>query len=114
MPNIKVPEKVIQKQILQFLTAHKIFVFRINTTGVFDPVRQVFRPLSGFSLKGVADILGLLPNGKFIAIEVKTATGRQSMEQKMFEQAVIKNNGIYILARDVDDVRCLVREAKCA
>lgn len=105
---VKISEKEIQKQILQFLTAYKIFVFRNNTTGVYDPVKKIFRPLSGFSLRGVADILGLTPEGRFLAIEVKTATGRQTFEQKQFEDAVKANNGIYILARSIDDVRWLV------
>jgi hypothetical protein len=103
-----VPEKTIQRMILTFLAAHKIFVFRINTTGVYDTKRNIFRTLHGFSMKGVADILGMMPDGRFLAIEVKTAKGVQSFDQKHFEECVKKNNGIYILARSVDDVRFLV------
>ena len=77
-------EAVIQKEILTFLSLHGLFVFRVNTTGVFDPRRKVFRKLGGFSMKGVADILGILPNGQFLAIEVKTASGKQSPFQKNF------------------------------
>ena len=94
--------------ILTFLAAHKIFVFRINTTGVYDAKRKKFRTLHGFSMKGVADILGMMPDGRFLAIEVKTKAGVQSFEQKHFEECVKKNNGIYILARSIDDVRFLV------
>jgi hypothetical protein len=112
--NVIVPEKIIQKQILQFLSAYGIFVFRINTTGVFDPKRKVFRSLSGFSMKGVADILGILPGGRFLAIEVKTLKGKQSLDQQHFEDLVVKAGGVYVLARSVNDVRFLVNEAKSA
>jgi len=104
------PEKLIQKQILNFLSAYGIFVFRVNTTGVFDPSRKVFRRLGGYNLKGVADILGILPNGKFLAVEVKTEKGKQSVFQKNFQEQIEKNNGIYILARSIDDVRHLVNQ----
>jgi len=104
------PEKLIQKQILNFLSAYGIFVFRVNTTGVFDPSRKVFRRLGGYNLKGVADILGVLPNGKFLAIEVKTQSGKQSLFQKNFQNQIEKNNGIYILARSIDDVRYIVNQ----
>lgn len=107
---LSLPEKLIQKQILNFLSAYGIFVFRVNTTGVFDPGRKVFRRLGGYNLKGVADILGLLPDGRFLAIEVKTESGKQSLFQKHFQLEVEKNKGIYILARSIDDVRWLVNQ----
>lgn len=103
-------ESAIQKEILSFLSLCGFFVFRVNTTGVYDPVRKVFRRLGGFNMKGVADIIGVLPNGQFLAVEVKTATGRQSLEQKIFEKNVKANNGIYILARSIDDVRWIANE----
>lgn len=65
-------------------------------------------------MKGVADIIGVLPNGQFLAIEVKNAKGRQSLEQKIFEKNVKANHGIYILARSIDDVRFLADAFKQA
>ena len=107
-PRQTAPEKIIQKQILNFLAAYGIFVFRVNTTGVFDPSKKIFRRLAGFNLKGVADILGVLPNGRFLAIEVKTAVGKQSIWQKNFQKQVESNNGVYVLARSIDDVRFII------
>lgn len=57
-----------------------------------------------FGLKGSADMLGILKGGKFLAIEVKTATGRQSEQQKSFQKMIEAFGGVYILARSVDDV----------
>lgn len=80
--------------------------------GAYDSKRNVFKRMVGFSMRGVADILGLMPDGRFLAIEVKTAKGKQSIYQKHFEDCVKKSNGIYILARSIDDVRFLVQEKK--
>lgn len=59
------------------------FVWKNNTTGVYDPVRQCFRKLSKRSIKGVSDILGIC-HGRMLCLEVKSKTGRVSPEQKAF------------------------------
>lgn len=69
----------------------------------------VGRSLSGdrvirFGLVGSADLMGILRGGRFIAVEVKTAKGRQSKQQKSFERMVRSMGGIYVLARSVEDV----------
>ena len=111
---INIPERLIQKSILQFLAANRIFVFRVNTMGVYDPMFKGYRRHSAFSIRGVADILGIMPGGRFLAVEVKAAKGRQSPDQKHFEELVKRAGGIYVLARSIDDVRFLVDEARSA
>ena len=54
---------------------------------------------------GGADLLGLDHRGRFIAIEVKTPTGRQSPEQRCFEQLVQRLGGVYLIMRSVEDAR---------
>ena len=68
-----------------------------------DVVIRQARPVR-FGAKGSPDILGLDNDGRFVSIEVKTPTGRQSKEQQNFEKMVKTQNGIYILARSADDV----------
>jgi hypothetical protein len=50
-------------------------------------------------VRGVPDILCILPNGQFCGIEAKRPgnINGQSDEQKYFEQEVNRNKGIYIL-----------------
>jgi len=88
-------ENKIQKDIMDYLKMNNVFHFR-NNTGRRGNV--------SYGFPGSADIIGLLPNGLFLSIEVKTETGIQSDKQKEFENNIIKNNGIYILARSLDDV----------
>jgi len=111
-------ESQIVRQILDYLAAEHIFAFRLNTsaTKIGD---RFFR---AHSLgPGAADILSLpMVNGFAHSneclnhqvvhiqptwIECKTAKGRQSPEQKSFQDHVESLGHRYILARSVDDVR---------
>lgn len=65
-----------------------------------------------FGLKGSPDILGIADGGRFVGIEVKTGTGRQTPEQKLFQAMTFRRGGVYIIARSLDDVEkglCLLR-----
>lgn len=53
---------------------------------------------------GAADLVGMYA-GRFIAIEIKTPVGRQSAEQRTFQQLVERKGGIYVVLRSVDDAR---------
>jgi len=59
---------------------------------------------SMYQKRGVADIVGMLPGGRFVAIEVKTAKGKMSPEQQAFIDAIEAKGGIGIIARCVMDV----------
>ena len=41
-------------------------------------------------------------------IEVKTAKGKQSAEQKSFEQKVLREGHLYCLARSIEDVELVL------
>lgn len=51
---------------------------------------------------GSADLTGI-HHGRRIEIEVKSATGRHTDEQKNWESMIRTQGGIYILARSVDE-----------
>jgi len=53
---------------------------------------------------GAADLVGLY-RGRFVALEIKTPTGRQTPEQKTFQQLVERKGGIYVVMRSVEDAR---------
>lgn len=56
----------------------------------------------------MADIIGVLPDGRHLEVEVKTAKGKQSPEQAIHAKRVTALGGVYILARDVPDVDILL------
>ncbi len=95
-------ERDIQRAIILALSEefHPAGVFWTNDTAAawsMDTKRVVH---SG--CKGAPDVVGCLC-GRFIGIEVKKATGRQSDDQKRSEQAILKTGGISIVARSPED-----------
>ena len=66
-----ITEKQIENQILAYLRVMKIYAWKSQTVGVFDPRKRVFRKSNNqYHINGVADILGVF-EGRFLAIEVK-------------------------------------------
>ena len=53
---------------------------------------------------GVADLVLLLPNGRSIYVEVKSGKGRQSDNQKEFQNKIESLGFTYLLWRSLDDV----------
>jgi hypothetical protein len=95
------------RQCLDYLTLRGVFAFRVNTTGVWDPVRKVYRTFQG--LKGVSDILGLLPldspfPGRMLAVEVKAGRDVLSEDQRYFLDTVNDNGGLAFAVRSLDDL----------
>lgn len=68
-------------------------------------MKRIYRKSNNpFHIKGTSDILGILPDGRFLAIEVKSATGRLSEEQKFFIFQINANGGKAFMARTIQDV----------
>jgi hypothetical protein len=99
----KIKEQVIETQIRTFLSLRGIFHWKAKTVGTYDPRKKIFRKNAGY-MKGVSDIIGL-HNGIMLAIEVKSASGRVSPEQEIFQANVRANGGIAFVARSVADVQ---------
>lgn len=79
-------------QCLRFLQLHNIFCWR-NNTGATKIGSRFIR----FGYAGSSDILGILPNGKFLAVECKREKGgRLSEKQKIFLDTINKNGGFAI------------------
>jgi hypothetical protein len=96
-----IKEKALQNDILRaFGTRPGLRLWRANC-GVARMGERVIR----FGIPGQADLTGILPDGRRLEIEVKSATGRQTPEQIAFEHMIERFNGIYILARSTNDVR---------
>jgi hypothetical protein len=62
-------------------------------------------PVTRYGTPGQPDIMGLIgPEGKFLGIECKSDKGKQTEEQKTWQNMIESLGGIYILARSIDDV----------
>ena len=97
-------EHEIQNEIMAYLVSNKIFAWRQNTGAISIKDRFI-----RFGLKGTSDILGIY-KGIFLAIEVKTAQGKLRKEQVFFLRKIKDQGGIAIVARSLDDVKCVLNE----
>ena len=96
-------EKDLQKLIMDYLSAQKIFHFR-NNTGAVERTYNGRSCFMRYGCPGSPDIICVV-DGQFVGIEVKGDKGKQSPEQKIFEASLIYNGGKYILARSLEDVQ---------
>lgn len=55
-----------------------------------------------FGQPGQADIMGIV-RGRYVAIETKSESGRLSPEQRDWRDKVVAAEGIYIVARTLED-----------
>ena len=85
------------------------FVWR-NNTGALRDKRE--RPVY-FGKPGSSDILGILPGGRFIAVECKSKKGKLSEKQKIFLAEVERLGGLAIVARSIDDLLNALDGVKC-
>jgi hypothetical protein len=68
------PENRVKAEVLKYLKLRRIKAWN-NPTGA---VRVALDRWLHFGLKGSADILGILPGGRFLAVECKAPDGRLS------------------------------------
>jgi hypothetical protein len=94
-----VTENELQRQILDALAAIKGVVVWRSNTGVSRSGGRFVR----FGVKGQGDITGLLPGGRRLEIEVKTATGKVSEEQLEFGVRINSHGGLWFVARSVEE-----------
>ena len=93
-------ERNIQSQIMIALSSAGCLVFRNNTGALTDKTGRLVR----YGLcKGSSDIIGVCPDGRFLAVEVKTAKNRLTPDQERFILAVKASGGRAGVARSVDD-----------
>lgn len=104
-----ISEQNIQMMCIQYIQYRGIMCWR-NNTGSF--VRNYYnqkeqkwkQTFFRAGHKGHADIFGVLPDGKFLAVEVKTQTGKLSKEQVEFLEAVNNTNGLGLVVRCLEDI----------
>lgn len=105
------PETKIQNRIMIKMSQKGYLIWR-NQVGLFKTLdgRTV-----NIGIKGSSDLMAIKPIvitpemvgqklAVFVAVEVKTATGRQSEPQKKWQKAVEKLGVKYILARSENDI----------
>lgn len=98
-------ESEVLKECLSVLKEMNIFCWRQNTGAFQTKNGGFFRS----SMAGVSDILGILPDGRFLAVECKREKGGiLSSKQIEFLGKVDQNKGVAIVASDAEKLRELL------
>lgn len=97
LSELKIPESAITQHIRQILRMRKILHWKQH---------------QGLgSIKGVPDIVGVLPGGRALFIEVKTKTGRLSQEQQNFLENATEQGALAFMARSMEEADQKLKEA---
>ncbi len=93
---------------------HRDITFWENSsTGIYDPVRKIFRKnTSKYFLAGTSDLLGFFPDGRILAIEVKSYRGVHSQEQIDFIARVNRAGGVGLFAKTIHQVKEVIDAEK--
>ena len=86
----------------QYLKMKGIFHYRNNSGAMVSEYKGKQRFMR-FGAVGSPDIVAVI-NGQYVGIECKMGKGRQSSNQKEFEQNLLKAGGAYWLIRDVQEL----------
>jgi hypothetical protein len=99
------PETLVRNAVCAELKRRGIFFWINDSVGIYNAARGTFmRSNNPFRIKGTADILGILPGGRFLAIELKSKRGTLSPDQKAFLDRINQDGGLAFMARSPDDV----------
>ncbi len=109
-------EKEIENSIFEWLERQEgVLAFKVNTQGVYDVNRKTFRKTGKNVIKGTSDIvlsINVMGIPVYASLEVKSRTGRQSDDQKLFEQRLKAVGSFYFVVRSIEDAQKALIEVK--
>ena len=107
-------ENEVIREALDMLIRNGIFAWRQNTTGGYKAdfkcyrgfVRGPWTMLDGkaVNVKGLPDIIAVLPGGKFLGLEAKAKGYRISEDQENVRDAIRRLNGLYCVFNKNEDI----------
>lgn len=108
------PETKIMHAVHHAVNASGLAIVWRNDVGKAEVVREglVVQHLTYGLGVGSADLIGcLVPSGKFLGLEIKTATGRLSEDQRLWLAVMAKRGALVGVVRSVDEALALIRSA---
>ena len=94
-------ERDVQRAVLALLHIHpKVsFAFRQNSGQMQRGDRKV-----RFAFKGCSDVLGMLTDGRFLAVEIKRPGGKPTPAQQAFIDNVNRHGGLGLVVSSVQEI----------
>ena len=112
MPTIKRTEQSLIKPTIDLLTMLGCCVWRQNAGGMKATYQGKNRFIKFSHREGISDIIGIAPDGRFIAVELKVGKNKTTERQEEFLAEVRQRGGIAIVAYDLDEVAKQFQESK--
>jgi hypothetical protein len=106
---MKTPEGAVVKACLEYLALRGVYAYRQNTGAAEYEDKTGKKRFVRYGKLGASDIVGLLPGGRFIAVECKAPGGRLSEHQAEFLQDIERMGGLAVVARSVEDLEKILR-----
>jgi len=100
-------EKDVLDACMQLLEVKGVFHYRNNTGALKDRNDRLVR----FGAVGSPDIVAII-DGKYVGIECKSTKGKQSENQMLFQYAVERAGGVYVLVHSVDELLSFLKDQK--
>jgi hypothetical protein len=113
-PSTEPTESQILKAIMSLLKRHpKVAQVWRQNSGTFQERNRdgSVRYIRANTQRGMSDIMGILKDGRTLAIEVKSRTGRMRPGQEEFLQTIRQAGGVAGVCRSVDDAQKLLEAA---
>lgn len=97
-------EKQIQRAVLDFLRYKRIFCWKQHNAGI-QKANGRYIPAG---MVGVSDIMGVMPDGRFLAVEIKRPGGKVSPSQQIFLDNVRRNRGLAWVVQSIKEAEDLL------
>ena len=97
-------EQNLVKPALQLLALRGIFAWRNNTGAVRATNRSGKERFIRFSTPGASDLLGILPGGRFLAVEPRSPSGKVTQAQRSFLDRVTAAGGVALVISDLAEL----------
>lgn len=105
---MKVTESQLQKEVLRLLATRNVIHWRQSLGGVLQHVGEGRVVLKSNPMTGFPDIAGITFSGQFWAMEIKTKTGRLSIEQSFWLTKLQRSNAIVAVVRSVEEAEAFI------
>lgn len=95
-------ERQIQTDIMDYLKSKGFIMLKFNNGTHSAHGSKIATKKSS---RGVADLLGVSPDGRFTAVETKRPGGKPTIAQIAFVEEVKKRGGIGLITDNLEDVK---------
>lgn len=104
-------EHEFQCKVVKYLTENGIPCFSVPNHLLHNGLAETKREIAAGLRKGAPDLIAG-NNGRCYWLELKTEVGRQSIEQKAFQQLAPYFGAQYVVVRKMEDLKCVIDQCR--